>query len=116
MKLNKKGEWGIIGGIIVILFILVALGYDFIYSITYSDTTIKVKDKWVDVQNKEGKYLIGTESGEVFIIQDTLINMRYDSSTLYNKISVGQTCKIHTNGWRLPILSDYRNILTAECS
>jgi hypothetical protein len=110
-------DWGkLFIGAIAILGIFGAMVYGLIYDLTYSDTKITIKNKWVDVQDKEGKYLIGATSGEVFIISDTLINWRYDSSTLYNSLEVGMTCHLRTSGWRFPLFSNYRNILKAECS
>lgn len=63
----------------------------------------------------DSKYLIFTDQ-EVFENTDSLLRWKFNSSDLYGKIKVGQTCSFVVNGWRIPILSMYRNTLSAECS
>lgn len=65
-------------------------------------------------ENISSKYLIFTD-GEVFENNDSLFALKWNSSDIYGRIKVGQTCDFTVTGWRLPFLSSYRNILTASC-
>ena len=65
-------------------------------------------------ENISSKYLIFTD-GEVFENTDSLFALKWNSSDIYGRIKVGQTCDFTVTGWRLPFLSSYRNILTASC-
>ena len=82
-------------------------------------TNIKVTGKErITVKNGDqvdSKYLIFTEN-EVFENTDTLFRLKFNSSDLYGKIREGQTCTFVVNGWRVQLLSMYRNILSAECN
>jgi len=39
---------------------------------------------------------------------------RWDSSDLYGKIKVGETYEAKVYGWRMPIFSSYKNIVSVE--
>ena len=112
-------EWGeVIVGILG-LFVVALIGggviYYIAYSTTYSEDSIVISEKWVDVSGSSGKYLLSSQTGEVFTIKDSLLNGRWDSSNMYARLQPGMTCHIRACGWRFPFLSDYRNILEANC-
>lgn len=109
-------------GCVVALVILVAIS-----ALTYgiarvAKTTeyqsVTVTEKTVKNNDGEGKYLIFTklENGEIkiFEITDSLSRFRWDSSDLYASIEAGKTYKFKVYGFRVPILSDYENIIVAE--
>lgn len=60
------------------------------------------------------KYLIFSET-ETFENTDSLIAGKFNSSDFYGKIRENQTCEFVVNGWRVPFLSMYRNIIKMEC-
>ena len=116
--MNKKAQGEILAIIIVTLVVLLIIGvfgYSLMYSLTTGAETITIKEKWVKYQDEDAKYLISSTNDQVFQITDTFIKWRFDSSNLYARLNEGQTCKIKTQGWRLPFLSDYKNILEADC-
>lgn len=120
--MNKRGDIEDFMGIAAILFTLFIcllvvglIAYSMIYAITTGEETITIKDKWEKYSGGDAKYLLSTTNGQVFQITDTVVKWRFDSSNLYARIDVGDTCKIQTQGWRFPLLSDYKNILEASC-
>lgn len=121
--MNKKGSVEnillyIAIGIVVLIAILMIGGFA-IYNIMYvfhsGEETIIIKDKWVKQNGDSGKYLVSSTNGQVFEITDSIVHKRFDSSNLYARLEAGQRCKIKTQGWRFGYLSDYKNIINAEC-
>ena len=80
--------------------------------------TATVKEKQVKRYNDKDKYLIFTEladgSKRVFENTDSLLEWKFNSSDIYAELEEGKTYNIKTYGWRIPILSDYENIIGVE--
>jgi hypothetical protein len=55
-----------------------------------------------------------TEEGEVFENSDTFFYQKWNSSDIYGKLTVGNKYKATVYGWRIPFLSNYRNIIEIE--
>jgi hypothetical protein len=106
----------VIGFILIILAGIVMVGYRIAYATTGSELTIAVQEKWVKYHGDDAKYLVSDVQGEVFQITDSWLYWRWNSSDLYAKLQPGMICKVETQGWRLGFMSDYRNIITADCS
>ena len=113
---NKTGGWGIAGGFLVALVIIACLAYSLAYGLTNGTETITIKEKWVKYHNDDAKYLVSSTQNEVYQITDTIFYLRWNSSDLYAKLQPGMVCKIQYQGFRFPIMSDYKNIITAECN
>lgn len=77
---------------------------------TQKTVTITVTDKAVKCYNNSDKYIVYTEN-ETFEITDNLFVLRFNSSDDYGKLKVGETYTVTVNGWRVPFLSLYRNII-----
>ena len=75
---------------------------------------IKDRERITSVGGKESKYLIFTES-ETFENTDTILALKFDSSDVYGKLEPGKTCDLVVTGFRIPFMSAYRNILSANC-
>ena len=96
---------------IIITGALGVLGY---WSLAKSkEEGVCVKSKEISISDKNSKYLVFTNK-EVFEITDTLIYGRFDSSDAYNKIDEGKCYDVELQGFRLPFLSMYRNIITTK--
>lgn len=80
-----------------------------------SETTVTftVEDKAIKKYDDDDKYLIYTDNG-TYEITDSLVYWRWDSSDLYGKIKVGKTYEAKVYGWRIPIFSSYKNIVSVE--
>lgn len=61
------------------------------------------------------KYLIFTDQ-ETFENVDSWLALKFNSSDVYGSIIEGAKCEFVVTGFRVPLLSWYRNILSATCS
>lgn len=64
--------------------------------------------------NIQSRYLIFTEQ-EVFENTDSMLYLKFNSSDIYGRIKRGDVCSFQVYGWRVPFLSMYRNIVSADC-
>lgn len=80
-----------------------------------SETTVTftVEDKAIKRYSDDDKYLVYTDNG-TYEITDSLVYWRWNSSDLYGKIKVGKTYEAKVYGWRIPIFSSYKNIVSVE--
>ena len=110
MKNSKITLWGILIVILIISFVS--------YKIAYFNSTEIIEIK---INNKESvldgsrestkhKYLIYCE-GEVLENTDSYVYGKFDSSDFYNELKIDSTYTVKVVGWRIPILSHYRNII-----
>lgn len=84
--------------------------------------TVTVTDKERIVESSgEGtssRYLIFTETEdgtvEVFENTDALWFGKFNSSDVQGQLRVDETYRLRVYGWRVPLLSMYRNIIDAE--
>ena len=82
---------------------------------TQETITITVKEKDVVIsgsgQNTKSKYLVFTED-EVFENTDCWIPFgKFNSSDFQRKLEVGKTYQVTVCGYRMPLVSGYRNII-----
>ena len=104
-----------IGQIIVIALILaIAIGFSVCVSFNDHTYTIVVTDKERVNYDDGGKYLIYGHIGDDIIVienTDSLLRGKFNSSDIYAKIEVGKTYEFTVVGHRIPILSNYENII-----
>jgi hypothetical protein len=80
---------------------------------------VRVTDKQVKRLN-DGRevFMIFTkrENGKerVFVDADTKLFMKFNSADLYAKMDTGKWYRVRTVGWRIPMFSQFENILKAE--
>lgn len=69
-------------------------------------------------EDRESKYLVfgELENGKtkVFENTDSFIEFKFNSSDYQGKLKTGQTYEIKTYGWRIPIFSQYENIVDVK--
>ena len=98
----------------LILGAILAIGL-IIFTIVYAlnkDTVIAtVTDK--QVRGESGTYYVYTDE-EVFVVKDSPFYFRWDSSDDWSLIEIGETYEFDVTGYRIPILSKYRNIIDYE--
>lgn len=115
---SEKGAIEIILAIIVGVLILGLLGFGIYFStIEYQNeesVEITVKDKYLKKYSKDDLYLVVSEDGETYKIEDLLFKGKFNSTDLYNQLDIGKTYKITTTGIRLQFLSMYKNINKIE--
>lgn len=73
-----------------------------------------IKTERVIGADKSSKYLVFAKD-ETFENVDSWLALKFNSSDVYGRIASGQTCELVVTGFRMPIFSMYRNILTANC-
>lgn len=56
------------------------------------------------------RYLVFTDKG-VFENTDTIWHLKFDSSDMYNNLVAGKDYNVVAVGWRIPVLSVYKNII-----
>jgi hypothetical protein len=96
-------------GIVLVIGVITLLR---ISTIDHTSVVITGKERINDGQ--ESRYLVFTEN-ETFQNTDSTLNWKFNSSDIYGKLKEGQTCDMKVMGWRVPFLSWYRNIITANC-
>lgn len=80
-----------------------------------TETTVEYKvDEKEAVGGSDGKYLIYTEGGEVFENRDSIWELKWNSSNVYNDIEPDQCYRSEAWGFRIPFLSMYRGIDQAQ--
>jgi hypothetical protein len=97
----------IIFGVILIPMVTVSC----VKNLSTSQVSFKVTGKERVAENKSGKYLVFTDK-TTFSIEDTWIHWRWDSSDFYGKIQIGKTYEAKVQGWRVPFMSWYQNLIT----
>ena len=107
VKAISPVEWLIIISVLIIFWMC-------IYSATnYKEVIITVKDKIVKNYEDDSLYLIFTDKG-TYEVRDSIVNGRFNSSDMYGRLEKGHTYKVTVIGFRVPLLSWYKNILSAE--
>ena len=71
--------------------------------------TVKKAERVTDGESSQ--YLVFTESGDVYCVDDSVWRWTFDASDRYAKIEAGQTYDCAVIGWRCRFLSTYPNLL-----
>lgn len=104
----------IIVGIIILGIIGVAIYFGTVEYQNEETIEITVKDKYIKRNGDTDLYLVASEEGETYKIQDLLFKGKFNSTDLYNELEVGKKYKITTTGIRLQYFSMYKNINKIE--
>jgi len=99
---------------IIVAFVVVVipalwLGFPY-YTAKTVEITVTDKERVPDGQ-KGSYYLVFTEN-EVFQNVDVLRRLKTTSSDLQGRLQVGKSFEVTVYGWRIPLLSKYRNIVS----
>lgn len=117
---QRKHRPGWVTGAILafILLVFVFAGDYFFQHLTLKTYTFVVKDKAV-LATDDGnggvshQYTIYTTKG-VFKDKDSIWFLKFNSSDLYGNLKVGSTYTCKTTGFRLPLTSTYRNLISCD--
>lgn len=99
--------------LIAIVALTVLIGIVTVPYSTQETLTVEVLEKERVMSNGDSSYLIFTNK-EVFLNGDCYRLLKFNSSDVYGKIAVGKKYKVKVYGFRLPIFSWYRNIISVE--
>jgi len=111
--MRRSGEGKLSCGLLIAV-VIGLLFFGVAYKNSDGPATFTVKSKERVAGGDSSHYLIWTHEGEVFQVDDTIWFGRWDSSDLYGQLEVDQKYSGTVAGWRVPILSWYRNILEVE--
>lgn len=116
---NLKNEKGNMIASIIIGAIIIAIVGIFLYfgTIEYQNeetVEITVKDKYVKRDGNSDIYLVASEAGDTYKITDLLFKGKFDSTDLYNQLTIGEKYKVTVTGIRLQYFSMYKNINKIE--
>lgn len=110
-----------VAGLVVVTVLVVVLlaalfGGAACYQLCTTDTatiTVKGKERVTtgDGETITSRYLVFTEH-ETFENTDAIWHWKFDSSDVYGQLEEGKTYTVKVYGWRVPILSWYRNIVS----
>jgi hypothetical protein len=59
-------------------------------------------------------YLVWSREGEVYQVADSVAFLAWDSSDRYGKLREGSRVTATVAGWRVPVLSWYRNVVDVQ--
>ena len=101
--------------VVVPLLIVSLIGFNVYYTYgTIEQETIVVTEKHRNCSTNNGrmdcKWLVMTEA-EVFENSDSLFHLKWNSSDVQAKLREGEEYTVRVYGWRVPFLSQYRNII-----
>jgi len=82
-------------------------------ALTVSEATVTVEER-IGAHGEEGIYLILTEEGEAFTVEDNFFRLQFDASDRYASLKEGGRYHVTCTGWRFQPLSWYRNIVGIE--
>lgn len=100
---------------IITLIVILFIGALVSPRLTYDEVTVKVTDKERITGKESSYYLIFTES-ETFKNSDSLVYFKFNSSDLYGMLKEGRTYTLGVYGWRVPVVSAYRNIVSIKAT
>lgn len=111
-RAHQRQMFWVVVGIIALLF---AIGtYTYFKDIRESTVTFTVTGKTAAGGGSNGhKYLFYTNNG-TYQDSDNLFYGKFASSDLYGQIRVGQTYTCKVTGFRIPLFSSYKNVISCD--
>jgi hypothetical protein len=103
----------IIGIVVIVLIVIVTACSSLVAAIganIVSETTITVEER-IGAHGEYGRYLIISEEGEMFTVEDNIFRLQFDASDRYIQLKENQRYVITCTGWRIQLFSWYRNIV-----
>lgn len=112
----KRGEIAIGAGVVALLLFVVAFNLYYILGTGATVTATVSRVERITTGSGEtlsSKYLVYTDQG-TFENTDSLFWGKWNSSDLHGELHDGRTYHLDYYGWRVPFLSMYPNIVTAN--
>jgi hypothetical protein len=100
--------------VLTVPLVTLVLGLGWPYYTARTVGPVEVTDKQRVIQNEESYYRLYTRE-ETFRNSDTVFYLKFRSSELQGRIPVGAVCTFRVYGLRIPILSRFRNVVSADC-
>lgn len=103
--------------LVQVVFILAFLSTVVISCFVTFLVSFPVTEAIITIDSKEfadSTYLIWDTEGNVYRVDDSILDMRFDSSNDYYNLKVGNTYSVRLRGQRVPLISTYPNIVQYE--
>ena len=84
--------------------------YCLCYAYSATEVDIEIKDREREVKRSRSKYIIHAKN-ESFECTDSILFWKWNSTDIYRRLEKGCKYRVMVAGWRVPILSWYRNII-----
>ena len=75
------------------------------------EVTCTVTDKESVRVEDSNQYRVYTEDCGTLVVSDTIVGARFNSADIYGQIEPGETYPFKTGGYRIPVASQFPNIL-----
>lgn len=107
---NGERVWHIFVGVGIVLCLLLG-GWTFTAYNTKHHRTVTVCGKEAVATKSGHDYRVYTNTG-TFVVADSLFGTtRFDSADVYGRLEIKTTYDITYKGWRIPVISEFPNIL-----
>lgn len=100
--------------ILLISLFAIIVGYPVAYTTSSEMVTFTVDEKFIKRHNESDRYLVSTTDGDVLENTDSVIFFKWNSSNIYAKLKKRHRYHAKVAGWRWPILSMKRNIISVQ--
>lgn len=98
--------------VILIVLIGIFLSFEAVYTrLTRETVSVTVQDSYIKRVGKIDYFFIVTDEGETFVNHDVSTLLKFNSADFQSQLKVGRKVKVDVTGWRIPILSSFRNIV-----
>lgn len=104
-ELSGKGV-----AILAVFVLLLFMCSGFMTFSTTAPSTVTINKTERVTTGDSSKYLVYTDT-EVFENTDSLWYTKFNSSDIHGRLKAGHTYVVKVSGWRIPVLSWYRNIV-----
>lgn len=96
--------------IILVIVAILLISYPIAYFSSQQVIEVTVTDKVITVDEGLSKYLVYTDKEVLENVDETLF-FKFNSSDIQSYLTVGKIYKVLVVGWRIPLISGYRNIV-----
>jgi hypothetical protein len=103
-----------VAGILILVLIALVIGLFKLNSTRTVTATVTNRERVCNATGGSCKYLIWTKEAGVFEDVDSLLNGKFNSSDVYGQLDPGKVHTFEVQGWRLPFLSGYPNIIKVD--
>ena len=112
---NRSLFTGLGAGLVAILVLGLVLAYPLALISSRETVSITVEDKERGSGSGDTKTAtLVFAKGETYEVGDSLLALHFSSADVYRKLKRGETYECETQGFRVPLLSSYKNIIKCD--
>lgn len=114
--LETLKRWGTSTFVVIVLSFVAALAAQFYYcygTVEEMQVAILDKERICDKSGQNCDYMVFTDK-ETFKNVDSIWHLKFRSSDIYGALQEGEKYQVVVQGFRIPFLSQYRNVLSYD--